>query len=122
MALRDPSYTCELSGNSYDENGLTLGSAGAKQAPQSLLEEILVQRRIELWGEFGRIFDIKRLGQGFKRVETDAADNPDFDPASLLNNHDTQSPGSYAWVLMLPQVEIDGNPNAVQNPIGDTAN
>lgn len=51
-----------------------------------------------------------------------AADNPDFDPASLLNKHDTQSPGSYAWVLMLPQVEIDGNPNAVQNPIGDTAN
>ena len=45
-----------------------------------------------------------------------------FDPASLLNKHDTQSPGSYAWVLMLPQVEIDGNPNAVQNPIGDTAN
>lgn len=122
MALRDPAYKCELSGKTYDEGGLTLGSAGGKQTPQSLLEEILVQRRIELWGEFGRIFDIKRLGQGFKRVETNAADNPDFDPASLLNKHDTQSPGSYAWVLMLPQVEIDGNPNAVQNPIGDTAN
>ena len=62
------------------------------------------------------------MGQGFTRVATDEADNPDFDPASLLSTHDTETPGSFAWVLLIPQQEIDGNPNIVQNPIGDTAN
>ena len=119
MAKRDASYTgAEKSGNAI--NGLTPGSDGASMTG-SLLEEILIQRRLELWGEYGRIFDIKRLGQGFKRVAVESADNPQFDPASLIADHDTQSPGSFAWILLLPQKELDGNPNIVQNPIGDTA-
>lgn len=40
----------------------------------SLLEEIIIQRRIELWGEFGRIYDIRRLKQGFKRTAEGLAD------------------------------------------------
>lgn len=122
MQLRDPSYTCNLSGKTFGEGELTLGSDGGKQAPTTLLEEILVQRRIELWGEYGRIYDIKRLGQGFKRVRTESADNPDFNPASLLPNRDTSTPGSFAWVLLLPQAELDGNPSVrdQQNPSGDT--
>ena len=119
MAKRDASYTgAEKSGNAI--NRLTPGSDGASMTG-SLLEEILIQRRLELWGEYGRIFDIKRLGQGFKRVAVESADNPQFDPASLIADHDTQSPGSFAWILLLPQKELDGNPNIVQNPIGDTA-
>lgn len=119
MSKRDPAYTgTTKSGNTI--NVLTPGSAGSSMT-NSLLEEILIQRRIELWGEYGRLFDIKRLGQGFKRVATESADNPDFDPASLLNNNDTQSPGTFAWVILLPQKELDGNPNIIQNPIGDTA-
>ncbi len=120
MAQRDPSYTgASKSGNALGQ--LTAGSDGATETG-SLLEEIINQRRIELWGEFGRLFDIKRLGQGFKRVAAEAADNPDFNAASLLPKYDTQSPGTFAWVLLIPQVELDGNPEIIQNPIGDTAN
>ncbi len=120
MAKRDPNYTAADSKSGTALNQLTAGSDGASMTG-SLLEEILIQRRIELWGEFGRLFDIKRLGQGFKRVASEEADNPDFDPASLLNNHDTETPGTFAWVLLFPQQELDGNPNIVQNPIGDSA-
>lgn len=119
MASRDSAYTG--SSKSGKELGtLAAGSDGAGTTG-SLLEEILIQRRIELWGEYGRLFDIKRLGQGFKRVAVDEADNPDFIPASLIPSRDTQTPGTFAWVLLLPQKELDGNPNIVQNPLGDTA-
>lgn len=118
MAKRDPAYTSADSKSGTALNTLTAGSDGATKTG-SLLEEILIQRRIELWGEFGRLFDIKRLGQGFKRVAAEAADNPDFVPASLVPNHDTETPGSFAWILLMPQEELDGNPNIVQNPLDD---
>lgn len=119
MANRDSAYTG--SSKSGKELGtLSAGSDGAGTTG-SLLEEILIQRRIELWGEYGRLFDIKRLGQGFKRTKVDEADNPDFDPASLIPSRNTQTPGTFAWILLLPQKELDGNPNIVQNPLGDTA-
>ncbi len=37
----------------------------------SLLENILTHRRIELWGEYGRLFDVRRLGQGIDRRTDD---------------------------------------------------
>ncbi len=116
MAKRDTGYT----GSSKSGKTLTTSTTGATG---SLLEEIIIQRRIELWGEYGRIFDIKRLGQGFKRVAPEKADNPAFDPISLLPNNDTTTPGSFAWVFMIPQAEFDGNQaltDADQNPDGDT--
>ena len=130
MESRDAAYTCDLTGNLLNgvavdggqaNNGLTLGSDGGSVNPSSLLEEILVQRRIELWGEFGRIFDIKRLGQGFKRAAVSSEDNPEWPAAALISNSDTQSPNTFAWVLLLPQVELDGNPAVAdqQNPTTD---
>ena len=117
MADRDPEYdVSKKTGKAINE--LTLGSLGSTSTG-SLLEEILNQRRIELWGESGRIFDIKRLGQGFKRVIPESADNPNYTPAAQLPSHDTMSPGSFAWIVLLPQTELDGNPNIIQNPIGD---
>ncbi len=119
MAQRDPAYKgAAKSGNSLGR--LTSGSDGAAETG-SLLEEIINQRRIELWGEYGRLYDIKRLGQGFKRTAPEAGDNPDFSAAALLGNRDTQSPGTFAWVLLIPQVELDGNSEIIQNPLGDTA-
>ena len=45
----------------------------------SLLENILTQRRIELWGEYGRLFDVRRLGQGIDRRSEDGFSEEAFD-------------------------------------------
>ena len=74
---------------------------------------LLLQRRIELWGEYGRVYDIKRLRQGF--VRTREMGHP---VAGLLNNRDCTNPESFDWVMTIPQKEIDANPYIVQNPIG----
>ncbi|MDO4164611.1 MAG: RagB/SusD family nutrient uptake outer membrane protein [Bacteroides sp.] len=110
MAVRDPNYTCTKTGTSLGE--LTSDETG------SLLEEILIQRRIELWGEAGRIYDIRRLKQGFRR--TTAMGWP---TSALLANRPTDDPECYMWVLTIPQAEFDGNVNmnsaTDQNPTGD---
>ena len=114
MEKRDPNYTCEKTGTAL--GALTSDETG------SLLEEIILQRRIELWGEAGRIFDIKRLHQGFVRNPADG-----WATAARLANHPaTADPESYCWVLTIPQAEFDGNANLTlendQNPLGDYPN
>ncbi|HQH09625.1 MAG TPA: RagB/SusD family nutrient uptake outer membrane protein, partial [Bacteroidales bacterium] len=110
MAKRDPDYTVNKSGTAL--GALTSDETG------SLLEEIIIQRRIELWGEYGRIYDIRRLKQGFTR--TTAMGWP---TAALITGRNTQNPNSYAWVLTIPQAEFDGNKNldqsVDQNPMDD---
>jgi len=97
---RDPAYVC------------TASSATAVQ------DAVWQQRRIELWGEFGRIYDIRRLKQGFRRTA-----DMGWPSSALIAGTDTEDPESYAWVLTIPQTEFDGNPNMDpskdQNPIGD---
>ena len=121
MSARDASYSCaDKSGNTL--NTLTTFSDGGATKAVSLLDEILIQRRIELWGELGRIYDIKRLHQGFQRFSTNPH-NPDFNPASGLPTHDTQDPDTYAWIFPIPQSEFDGNSaldfDRDQNPMDD---
>lgn len=110
MEKRDPEYECTKSGTELGR--LTSDETG------SLLEEIITQRRIELWGEFGRIYDIRRLKQGFRR--TTGMGWPDD---CLLNNRPTDDPECYMWVLTIPQTEFDGNVNMDgakdQNPVND---
>ncbi len=110
MAKRDPSYT-------INKTGTALGALTSDETG-SLLEEILVQRRIELWGEYGRIYDVRRLKQGFTRT-TDMG----WPTAALITGTNTQNPESYAWVLTIPQAEFDGNKNldqsVDQNPMDD---
>lgn len=100
-----------------DLSGTELGKLTTDRTG-SLLEAIIDQRRIELWGEFGRIYDIRRLRQGFKR---DVA-NMGW-PQGAVSIGKTDNPESYAWVLTLPQSEFDGNPSLDQskdqNPLGD---
>lgn len=68
----------------------------------TLMDEILLQRRIELWGETGRLFDLKRLGLGYTRSY----------PGSNHTGGDiTTEPEDLRFVLPIPQAEIDGNPN-----------
>ncbi len=116
MSKRDPYYTCNKSGNRI--GALTTDETG------SLLEEILLQRRIELWGEDGRIYTIRRLHQGFNRTSERGWPN-----GLLLTDHygAPMDPECYLWVLTIPQAEFDGNPNmnpepipyGDQNPYGD---
>ncbi len=112
MAHRDVNYDCS------SKTGNTLGAL-TSDVTGSLLEEIILQRRIELWGEFGRVFDIKRLKQGFVRPSSDgwaAGCNLQARPA-------TKNPENYMWVLTIPQAEFDGNKNMTldndQNPTRD---
>lgn len=111
MSLRDPKYVCE-------KTGTALGKLTNEQTG-SLLEEILIQRRIELWGEFGRVYDIRRLKQGFVRSE-----EMGYPKDALLENRPTTDPENFMWVMTIPQSEFDGNinmdPVKDQNPLGDT--
>lgn len=111
MGKRDPDYKCEKTGT---ELGRT-----SNEETGSLLEEIVLQRRIELWGEAGRIYDLRRLKQGFRRTAEQG-----WPEAALLGNRPTDDPESYMWVLTIPQSEFDGNvnmdPDKDQNPTGDT--
>ncbi len=87
---------------------------------KTLLDEIILQRRIELWGEAGRIFDILRLAKGWTRyweVNGEKSNHTNYlsKYAEYLN-----FPADYLeCIMMIPQAEIDNNPNitaADQNP------
>ena len=110
MSSRIQGYTCTKTGTALGT--LTSESTG------SLLDEIILQRRIELWGEFGRIYDIRRLKQGFRRTIEDG-----WPDTALLSNRPTDDPECYMWVMTIPQSEFDGNVNmdpvTDQNPTGD---
>lgn len=102
MAPRDPSYSAD------HRSGTALG-ATTNTYRGSLLENILIHKRIELWGEFGRVLDIKRLGQGVSRSTDDG-----FVSACItaMNNKGVNitNPGTWDWVLFLPKKELDSNP------------
>ena len=110
MSHRDPNYTCTKTGTSLGT--LTTDETG------SLLEEILLQRRIELWGEAGRVYDIKRLKQGFTRSSSDG-----WPSNARLSDRPTSNPENYMWVMTIPLAEFDNNPNmdatTDQNPLAD---
>ena len=112
MKYRDPNYNCTATGTEMGK--LTSDRTG------SLREAIIDQRRIELWGEFGRLYDIKRLKQGFIRTVAQGWPN---DPNILLTNRPSDDPENYMWVLTIPKAEFDGNVNMDeskdQNPTGD---
>ncbi len=99
-ALRDPNMATRLAGRTdaatYNSN--TRGEF------ITIMDEILFQRRIELWGEAGRLFDIKRLGLGFTRSYTGT------NHSQLLLTIST-AVKSKEFVLPIPQQEFDGNEN-----------
>lgn len=106
MKTRDANYDCSnLSGTAL--GALTTDMTG------SLLEEILIQRRIELWGEFGRVYDIKRLRQGF--VRTAEMGHP---VNGLLTKLHTDDPETFDWVMTIPAKEYNANKYILQNPVG----
>src|SRR3712207_1335817 len=68
----------------------------------SLREEIVNQRRVELWGEFGRLYDLRRLHQGVYR--TTEQGHPGAGIVKGIDN-----PDSNLFLMTIPQSEFDGN-------------
>jgi hypothetical protein len=83
-------------------------------AGQALIDEILVQRRIELWGEGRNWTDLKRLNLPMVRtVGPTAGQGAHVEAYCVVYNVPA---GGSLWTWMIPQDEIDANPLIVQNP------
>jgi len=91
VSARDPEYT--LSSNT--------GAA--------LIEEIMTQRRIELWGEGFRFYDLKRLNLPLDRSGTNHVE-------TVVNGKYSEAAGTNAWQWKIPIDELNSNENMVQNP------
>ncbi len=85
-SVRDPSYT--LSANTG----------------QDLLTEIWNYRRLELWGEGFRFYDLKRNNLPLDRMQGVGNHN-----ASGVQNLWTVPAGDKRWEFLIPQAEIDNN-------------
>lgn len=107
LKRRDTNWASVLTPLSGSEQ--TFGSVGTVK---TLMDEILLQRRIELWGETGRIFDILRLAKGWTRYWTvDGVVSNHTNYLSKYPEYLNFPPDYLECILMIPQVEIDNNPN-----------
>ncbi|RTY80541.1 RagB/SusD family nutrient uptake outer membrane protein [Flavobacterium sp. GSP27] len=99
-AVRSQRYSSFVSGN---ETGATL------------LNAILLERRLELAFEMDRFFTLKRLGLGMVRnsVEGDYASGAG---TKVETSALTIPAGNFKWQLPIPQSQIDLNSNLQQNP------
>lgn len=74
---------------------------------QALIDEILLQRRIELLGEGFRFFDMKRLNEGLDR--NNKGHDPTFTKPAVVPAGDPQ------WQFLIPTQEMTSNPLMTQN-------
>lgn len=87
---------------------------------QALLEEIYLQRRIELWGEGFRWTDLKRQKKPLERRT--ASTDPNAASGAGLHSKPlavvTDIPvDDVRWTMLIPQDELDANPNMTQNEL-----
>ncbi len=76
---------------------------------QALIDEIMIHRRVELWGEGFRFLDLKRLNLPLDRTGANHS-------AALADNVLEVPAGDIRWEWLIPREEIDANPNLTQNP------
>lgn len=77
---------------------------------QALIDEILLQRRIELWGEGFRFYDLKRTNAPLDRTGA----NHD---SGIVNGVMNVLPSDKRWQWLIPKAEINANPLMVQNEL-----
>lgn len=77
---------------------------------QALVDEILIQRRIELWGEGFRFFDLKRTNAPLDRTGA----NHD---SGITNGVMNVPPTDKRWQWLIPVAEINANPLIIQNEL-----
>lgn len=107
MSRRDTDYAAALDG--LTGSGQTFGTVGTVK---TLMDEIILQRRIELWGEAGRIYDIMRLGKTWTRwweVNGEKSNHTNY--LSKYSQYQNFPSDFMECILMIPQTEIDNNPN-----------
>jgi starch-binding outer membrane protein, SusD/RagB family len=75
----------------------------------SLIEEIIFNRRIELWGEGFRFTDLKRMNQALDR-------NGANHNSGVAVVFDVPA-GDVQWEFLIPRRELDSNKAMVQNPL-----
>jgi hypothetical protein len=90
--VRDPAYT--LSTNTG----------------QDLIDEIMIQRRVELWAEGQRWFDLKRLNLPLDRTGSNHS-------SSINGGLMTYPAGGSEWTRLIPLDELNANPLMVQNDL-----
>lgn len=76
---------------------------------QALIDEIMIQRRVELWGEGFRFFDLKRLNLPLDRTGTNHV-------GQVINQKFTEPAGTNDWQFRIPIAELNANEFIVQNP------
>lgn len=74
---------------------------------EALIEEIILQKRIELWGEGFAWFDLKRLNQGVVR-DYSGSNHPTYGKFNI-------PAGDNRFLFMIPQAEVDANPDILPN-------
>ncbi|MGV8945153.1 MAG: RagB/SusD family nutrient uptake outer membrane protein [Lutibacter sp.] len=77
----------------------------------ALIDEIMLHRRMELWGEGFRFFDLKRTNAALKRDHT-GTNHLQSQTNGLFN----VPAGDMQWEFMIPRAELNANPLMVQNP------
>ncbi|OYX23019.1 MAG: hypothetical protein B7Z06_10780 [Flavobacteriales bacterium 32-35-8] len=92
-------------------SGFTTGG----ETGTALLDAIKKERRLELFAEGHRWFDIKRWGQGISRSATDG-DFSDGTGSPVPSAYLTLSATSHLFELPIPQDEINVYPEFQQNP------
>ncbi|MHA7128084.1 RagB/SusD family nutrient uptake outer membrane protein [Algoriphagus namhaensis] len=75
----------------------------------ALIEEIMTQRRIELWGEGFRFYDLKRLDLPLDRTGSNHVDQ-------VVSGKFTEPAGTLNWQWQIPIDELNANDLMVQNP------
>jgi len=106
---------------------------------EELIEEIMTQRRIELWAEGFRWYDLKRLNLDLDRgpkprpeynqggwannvvmpvnVDPEASNYNMYDEQGMGEINRYKSAGDKAWQWLFPNAEMNANPLVVQNPL-----
>lgn len=77
---------------------------------QALVDEIWFQRRIELWGEGFRFYDLKRTNSPLDRS---GANHDSSVTGGVINVPATDK----RWQWLIPRAEINANPLVVQNEL-----
>jgi hypothetical protein len=83
---------------------------------QAFIDELLMYRRVELWGEGFRFLDLKRLN-----LPLDRRNVPNLDATAIaaLSGTSFVAAGDLVWQFLIPQDEIDANSSidaSQQNP------